>query len=175
MGGLFQTKPIRKIWSLILLRGWGGRWGAFPVDLYGITLRPWFFAKESVKLSNIKLDHTWALAQPKKTATRIVHVTRFSARGESLSFQQIELKLKRTQTTPGGAVWARFGFQLGLRQWEVLILSYTMHWSHISAPHCRRPSSICWEKSDPPSAENLVVLYTIQVVPWVQSLPILLT
>ena len=26
-----------------------------------------------MKLSNIKLDRTWALAQPMKTATRIVH------------------------------------------------------------------------------------------------------
>ena len=174
MGGLFQTKPIRKIWSLILPRG-GGNGGLFLLTYMVLLCVHDFSAKESVKLSNIKLDRTWELAQPKKTATRIVHVTRFSARGGWLSFQQIELKPKRTQTTSGGAVWARFGFQLGLRQWEVLIMSYTMHWSHISAPHCRRPSSICWEKSDPPSAENRVVLYTIQVVPWVQSLPILLT
>ena len=25
------------------------------------------------------------------------------------------------------AVWVRFGFQLGLRQWEALIILYTMH------------------------------------------------
>ena len=35
------------------------------------------------------------------------------------------LKPKRTQTaTEVVAVWVRFGFQLGLRQWEALIIMY---------------------------------------------------
>ena len=49
--------------------------------------------------------------------------TRFSALGGSLFFKQIELK---TKTNPNGhrvvTVWVRFGFQLGLRQWEALII-----------------------------------------------------
>ena len=47
-------------------------------------------------------------------------------------FFSSESELK-TKTNPNGhrvvAVWVRFGFQLGLRQTQALIIIYTMHWS----------------------------------------------
>ena len=93
--------------------------------------------------------------------------TRFSAPAGHYFSGESSWKPKRTQTaTEVVAVWVRFGFQLGLRQWEALIimhLDYGENWGAapqivlynwradpqtvpysncfiISASHCRRPS-----------------------------------
>ena len=58
------------------------------------------------------------------------HRTRFSALGGSLFLEWTEFK---TKTNPNGhkvlTIWVCFGFQLGLRQNQILILIYTMLWS----------------------------------------------
>ena len=57
-----------------------------------------------------------------------IPIKRFSTQAGTLFFQLTELK---TKTNPNGhrvvAVWVRFGFQLGLRQIQALIIIYTMH------------------------------------------------
>ena len=74
--------------------------------------------------------------------------TRFSALDGSLFFSsESSWKPKRTQTaTEVVAVWVRFGFQLGLRQWEALIIMHSDYGTNWGA-----------KKSDPPNAEKRVV------------------
>ena len=104
-------------------------WGLEP---WGGNLRErgrrglWEFSVFNINWVGFLCQVKWDFSDPLRvryTVFRASRVTFFPAnRVENQN--EPKRRLKRTQTTPSGAVWVRFGFQLGLRQWEALI---TMH------------------------------------------------